>query len=107
MRAFLVGISTMIITALALSGCVTVAKYTIKDNLVDMGFSPGKASCMADQLEERLSDEDIQDLARYTAGLSRADSPGQALDALMKVDNARAAGAITASGISCLFAPTG
>ena len=91
---------------LLLAACETVAKYSIRDDLVEVGIPEDKADCMADQLKERLNEEDMRDLARYMDGLSRAASPGEALDALLKVDNPQAAGAITASGISCVFAPT-
>ena len=103
MRTFLLATASLLI----ISGCATIAKYSIKDDLIEIGIPANKAGCMADQLEERLDDDDLQDLARYMDGLSRAGTPGEALDALLKVDNPQAAGAITASGISCVFAPTG
>jgi uncharacterized protein YceK len=98
-------IITIIVAMALISGCTTVAKYSIRDNLIDIGIPENKADCMADQLEERLDSDDLQELARYMSGLSRADTPGEALDELLKVDNPQAVGAITASGISCLFAP--
>lgn len=93
------------LAALALSACVTVAKYTIKDDLMDIGIPERRAECMANQLDERLSDDDLKELASYTRSLERSDTPGQALDALLQIRNPRAVGAITASGISCAFAP--
>ena len=89
----------------AAGACATAAKVTIEDRLQAIGLPAGQAGCMADQLEERLSSEDLQDLARYTVTLSRADSPGQAVDALLQIDNPRAVTAIGASGVSCIFAP--
>lgn len=91
--------------AALLSACATGAKLTIENRLAAIGLPTGQASCMAGQLEERLSSEDLQDVARYTLTLSRADSTGETLDALMRIDNPRAVAAIGASGVSCLFAP--
>jgi hypothetical protein len=57
---------------------------------------------MVDELDERLTNEDLQDLAQYTLRLSRADSTLAAIRALMTIDNPRAVTAIGASGVSCV-----
>ncbi|MGV6801646.1 MAG: hypothetical protein ACWA5L_06970 [bacterium] len=98
-------IFTTLLMFTAITGCATVAKYSIKDSLIDIGIPKNRAACMAEQLDERLSDDDLRALDRYMKSLSKAATPGQALDALLKVDNPRAVGAITASGVSCAFAP--
>jgi hypothetical protein len=85
-----------------LASCATAAKVTLNDRFKSIGLSAEMADCMVDDLDERLSDEDLRDLARYTAGLSRADSPGQAVDALLKFDNPRAVAAIGRAAFSCV-----
>ncbi len=85
-----------------LSGCATVARYTLQDRFRAIGIPEGTADCMVDELEDRLSGEDIQDLARYTVNLARADSTFAAIRALMQIDNPRAVTAIGASGVSCV-----
>lgn len=90
-----------------LGGCATAAKFTLEDRLAALGLPSGQAACMADQLDERLDSQDLQDLARYTLTLSRAQSPGGVLDALLQFDNPRAVVAIGQSGLSCAFAPRG
>ncbi|MEM9706526.1 MAG: hypothetical protein AAF850_10680 [Pseudomonadota bacterium] len=89
----------------ALSACATTARVTIQDRLQTIGLPETQARCLATELDERLDTEDLTDVARYTLTLSQASSPGQALDALLRIDNPRAVAAIGASGISCVLAP--
>lgn len=84
------------------AGCATAAKITLQDRFQAIGLSADMAGCMVDDLENRLSSEDIQDLARYTIGLSRANSPQKAIQSLMEIDNPRAVAAIGRSGLSCV-----
>ncbi len=91
--------------ALLVSACASIARYSIEDSLRNIGIPAKRADCMGGQLKDRLSDDDLQDLARYLSGLSKSETPGEALDAMLKIDNARAVGAISASAISCAFAP--
>lgn len=88
--------------AMALAGCATAARYTLQDRFRAIGLPEDTADCMVDELDERLSDDDLQDLARYTLRLSRADSSLAAIRSLMAIDNPRAVTAIGASGISCV-----
>jgi len=92
----LVGIAAMV------AGCATAAKLTLQDRFKAIGLSPQMADCMVDDLQSRLSSEDVQDLARYTLSLSRADSPTGAIQSLMQIDNPRAVTAIGRSGFSCV-----
>ncbi len=93
------------VVAGALASCTTGARLTIENRLAAIGLPAGQAACMANQLEERLSSEDLQDVARYTLTLSRAESAGETIDALMQIENPSAVAAIGASGVSCIFAP--
>lgn len=83
-------------------GCATAAKYTLQDRFRAIGIPAGTADCMVDELDQRLSSEDLQDLARYTVRLSRADTTMAAIRSLMTIDNPRAVAAIGASGIACV-----
>ena len=88
--------------ALMLAGCATAARYTLQDRFRAIGIPADTADCMVDELDERLSSEDLQDLAQYTVRLSRADTTMAAIRSLMKIDNPRAVTAIGASGVSCV-----
>ena len=90
------------LAAVMLSACATAARYTLQDRFRAIGIPADTADCMVDELEERLSSEDVQDLAQYTLKLSRADSAMAAIRSLMSIDNPRAVTAVGASGISCV-----
>ena len=89
-------------SALLLASCATAARLTLQDRFRAIGIPATTADCMVDELEQRLSSEDVQDLARYTVRLARADSTLEAIRSLMTIDNPRAVTAIGASGISCV-----
>ncbi|GJL92472.1 hypothetical protein [Hyphococcus sp.] len=88
--------------AMMLASCATAARYTLQDRFRAIGIPADTADCMVDELDDRLSNEDLQDLARYTVNVARADSTLAAIRALMKIDNPRAVTAIGASGVSCV-----
>lgn len=87
---------------LSLAACATAARATLRDRFEAIGLSPRMASCMVDDLDDRLSDDDLRDLARYTVGLSRADTPLQAVDSLLEIDNPRAVAAIGRAAFACV-----
>ncbi|MHA7872437.1 MAG: hypothetical protein ACX939_08820, partial [Hyphococcus sp.] len=84
------------------AACATASRYTLQDRFRAIGIPPNTADCMVDELDERLSDDDLQDLARYTLRLSRADTTAAAVRSLMSIDNPRAVTAIGASGVACI-----
>lgn len=88
--------------AMIFAGCATAARYTLQDRFRAIGLPADTADCMVDDLDDRLSNDDLQDLAKYTLRISRADSTLGALRELMKIDNPRAVTAIGAAGISCV-----
>lgn len=88
--------------ALSVTAYATAARLTLQDRFRAIGIPATTADCMVDELEQRLSAEDVQDLARYTVRLARADSTLAAIRSLMTIDNPRAVTAIGASGISCV-----
>lgn len=90
------------LAALLLASCATAAKMTLNDRFRAIGLSDGMSDCMVDELDDRLDDRDLQDLARFTVGLSRADTPMEAVESLLRIDNPRAVAAIGASAFSCI-----
>ena len=93
----------MMLTALlVMAGCATAARYTLQDRFRAIGIPAGTADCMVDDLEQRLSGEDVQDLARYTLQLSRAESTFAAVQSLMRIDNPRAVTAVGRSAVGCV-----
>ena len=95
-------ITTALLGAVCLAACATAAKYTLNDRFQAIGIPTDVTTCMVDDLEERLSSEDLQDLARYTLSVSRADTTRAAIGELMKIDNPRAVTAIGRAGFSCV-----
>ena len=87
---------------LLLAGCATAARYTLQDRFRAIGLPDQTADCMVDELDQRLSSQDLTDLAQYTLRLSRSDSTLGAIRALMSIDNPRAVTAIGASGAACV-----
>jgi hypothetical protein len=57
---------------------------------------------MVDDLDDRLSDDDLNDLARYSRRLSRANSTAEAIKALRRIDNPEAVAAIGAAAFGCI-----
>ena len=70
---------------------------------MEFGLSHDRASCLASDLDERLDRSDLKDVANFVGELNEAASPGQSLDALLSIENPRAATAIARAGISCAF----
>lgn len=91
-----------LILTLGISACATVASFTLQDRFRAIGLPPEIADCMVGELEQSLSSEDLQDLARYTIGLARADSTFGAVRSLMQIENPRAVRAVGSSAVSCV-----
>lgn len=88
--------------AAAATSCATAARVTLENRFQAIGIPAGTADCMVGDLEQRLSSDDLQDLARYTLQLSRADSTMAAVRSLMTIDNPRAVTAIGRSAVQCV-----
>lgn len=97
MRIILAAVSVAL-----LASCATAAKVTLNDRFRAIGLSPEMADCMVDDLDERLDDRDMRDLADYAMTISRADSSLEAVDRLLDIDNPRAVAAIGRSAFSCV-----
>lgn len=88
--------------AVSAAACATLARATLEDRFQAIGIPEGTALCMVDDLDQRLSDEDLEDLARYTLNVARAPSTVEAVRALMRIDNPRAVTAIGKSAVQCV-----
>ena len=89
---------------LVIGACASFSpRADVEQSFVNFGLSPARSACLAEELDERLDRDDMAGVAQYVDGLNAAASPGQALDALINIDNPRAAAAIGAAGISCAF----
>ena len=88
---------------LAVTGCATVSKFTIKDRLQELGFSNAQADCVADELDDRLSDDQLADVAKTLDDLTDSNGPRRVIDALGRVSDERIASAAAQAGISCIF----
>lgn len=70
---------------------------------MEFGISPKRADCLAGELSDRLDRQELSDVAEFLDNMNRASSAGGALDALLKIDNPKAAAAVAGAGISCAF----
>jgi hypothetical protein len=94
----------LIIAVIAVAGCATVSpRKRIENRFVEFGLSPRKAECMGNELDERLDRQDLKDIADFIGNLNNASTTGENIDALLSIDNVRAAGAIAAAGLACTF----
>ena len=85
------------------AGCATTTQQDLASRFVAFGLSEERSRCIADELLERLESDDINALVNFMDGLNAAGSPGEALDALIKIDNPNAAAAVARAGFSCAF----
>ncbi|MEO1135763.1 MAG: hypothetical protein AAFW68_04005 [Pseudomonadota bacterium] len=93
-----------LLLAFSIAACATVSpRKRIENRFVEFGLSDNKAECMASELDDRLDRDDLRAVADFVGNLNAAGSAGETLDALLSIDNARAAGAIAAAGVACAF----
>ncbi|WDI32455.1 hypothetical protein PUV54_04510 [Hyphococcus flavus] len=94
----------LLIAAFSLAACATVSpRKRIENRLMEFGLSEDKAECMGNELDDRLDRGDMKAVADFIGNINAASSPGEGLDALLSIDNARAAGAIARSSVACAF----
>ena len=90
--------------ALVISACASLSpRSRILDGLLALGLSDDRADCIATELDNRLESDDLNNVADFLDSLNNAASPGEGIDALLTIDNPRAAQAIARSGIACAF----
>ena len=89
---------------LLVAACATLSpRIRIENRLQELGMSENRAECLASELDERLDRGDLESVAEFVGELNAASSAGQTLDALLSIDNPRAASAIARAGVSCAF----
>ncbi len=97
-------LAIILATLLFLSACATGSpRSKLVDRFVEFGLSKERSVCLADELDDRLERDDLNDVVDYVGGLNAATSPGEALDALLRIGNPRAAAAITRASLACAF----
>ncbi len=91
-------------TTLLVAACATLSpRGAIENRLQELGMSENRAECLASELDERLDRGDLEAVADFVGQLNAASSAGETLDALLSIDNPRAASAIARAGVSCAF----
>ncbi len=95
---------SLLLAGLTFAACATLSpRVRIENRFVELGLSENKAECMAHELDDRLDRDDMAAVADFVGDLNAAGSAGAVLDAMLGIDNARAAGAIGAAGVACAF----
>ena len=84
------------------TGCATIAGATLENRLQAIGLPANTATCMATDLNENLSSDDVIDLTRYTFSVASADSAVGIIRELLKIDNPRAVTAVGQASLSCV-----
>ena len=99
MRSF-----AILFSLLTLAACATLSpRLRIENRLQELGISENRAECLSSELDERLDRSDLEAVADFVGDLNAATSAGETLDALLGIDNPRAASAIARAGLSCAF----
>ena len=87
-----------------LASCATnSARGAIESRFIELGLSEKRSECLADNLDERLESDDLQNTADFLTDLNSSGSAGATLDALLAIDNPSVATAIAAASVSCAF----
>lgn len=84
------------------AGCATAAKATLENRFQAIGIPEKTAVCMVGELSETLPSDDLNDLARYSMRVSRADTTAAAIGELTKMDNPRAVAAVGQAAFACV-----
>ncbi len=97
-------LSLLIITlsSLMLVSCATLATATLENRFQAIGLPAGTAECMATDLNENLSNDDVIELTRHTFSVATSDSPVAIVRALMEIENPRVVTQVGKAGVSCV-----
>ena len=101
-------LASILIVAVALCGCMGLSRTErVRTALLRAGVPPRMASCMADRLVERLSDDELRQLA-HLAKLPRQDVGGMSIreieDRVSAIGDPHIVKVVTKSGIGCAIA---
>lgn len=91
-----------IFLAALVAACATATRATLENRFEAIGVPPSTAVCMVDDLDRRLTDQELRALARHTFEVSRADTTLGAIRALMRIDDPRIVAAVGQAGVSCV-----
>ncbi len=100
----MVGFRMLTFSAIAVAGaaCATLSpRSRIEQELISLGLGEPRAECIADELADDLDRDDLKDIAEFLDDFGRAGSAGGAVDALLRIENPRAAAAAAGAGIVC------
>ncbi|MBI1364969.1 MAG: hypothetical protein GC153_03320 [Alphaproteobacteria bacterium] len=97
-----VSLAALVVLAAACASCVTVARATLQNRFEALGIPQNTSSCMVDELDRSLSDQELQQLARFSVELSRSETTLAAIRSLMRIDNSNIAAAVGQAGVSCI-----
>ena len=83
------------------AACASSPRGRIESRLINIGVDPDNAECLASELYTKLDRRELNAVADFLDGLDRSDTPGEAIDALLSIDDPRAAAGVARAGISC------
>ena len=86
---------------LSMTACASVSKMTIADRLENLGLSRDRSECMAEELDDRLNDDQLGKFARFTVQLESSETTLEALNSLRQIDDPKITRAVTESAFSC------
>ncbi len=89
------------------AACASGPRARLEGQLVKAGVDVATAECLAFELNERLDREEVNSISTFLDGLDRSQSPGDALDALLSIDDPRAAAGVARAGVTCALGRLG
>lgn len=85
----------------AVAACASSSKITIAQRLEDFGFAPDRSECIANELDDRLGDDELNQFARFLTEQERAETMLDRVVALRQIDDPKIGRAIAGSLFSC------
>jgi hypothetical protein len=96
------GRTLAILALFALAACATISpRSRIESELVELGLGERASACLAEELADDLSRRDLDAVADFLAELNRSGRRSDGFDAILRIDNSRAAAAIAGAGVTC------
>lgn len=86
-----------------LASCATSGPERLEQQLIAIGLPSERASCLTNELDDRLNRREINELSSFLDGVNRASTPGETLDALLSIDDPNTSKAVASAGIACAF----